>query len=104
MPILTANPASPCKRPVVTALFLSAACLLLATSIGVRAAPIGFTAQNIDFVANPTAMEFGPDGRLYVAELKGTIVAYTIERDPDTLNLCRAGPGSHRAGSRHSES
>jgi large repetitive protein len=30
---------------------------------------------------NPTSLQFGPDGRLYVSQQNGTIYAYTIERD-----------------------
>lgn len=30
---------------------------------------------------NPTSLDFGPDGRLYVAQQDGTILAYTISRD-----------------------
>lgn len=46
--------------------------------------------QNISFgssgligenVLNPTSLEFGPDGRLYVSQQNGLILAYTIERD-----------------------
>ncbi len=31
--------------------------------------------------SNPTSLQFGPDGRLYVAQQNGTIYAYTVERD-----------------------
>jgi len=33
-----------------------------------------------DFIANPTTLQFGPDGRLYVSEQDGTINALTIEK------------------------
>ena len=42
---------------------------------------ISFMAQTVTARVLPTQLEFGPDGRLYVAELKGKIYAYTIERD-----------------------
>ncbi|GAB4525995.1 MAG: hypothetical protein OHK0046_42360 [Anaerolineae bacterium] len=32
-------------------------------------------------VINPTSLQFGPDGRLYVSAVDGTIYAYTIRRD-----------------------
>ena len=32
-------------------------------------------------VAKPTSLQFGPDGRLYVAQQNGTILAYTIVRN-----------------------
>ncbi|WP_158635183.1 malectin domain-containing carbohydrate-binding protein [Formosa maritima] len=52
--------------------------------------PITLHSQTISFgssglinetVANPTSLEFGPDGRLYVSQQNGVIWAYTIERD-----------------------
>ena len=46
--------------------------------------PIAFFSQTITARVTPTQLEFGPDGRLYVAELKGKIYAYTIERNDDT--------------------
>ena len=30
---------------------------------------------------NPTSLQFGPDGRLYVAQADGTILAYSIKRN-----------------------
>lgn len=41
---------------------------------------------------NPTSLEFGPDGRLYVAQQNGEIKVYTIERD-----LAAPGSGSYTA-------
>ncbi len=48
--------------------------------------PIAFFSQTITSRVTPTQLEFGPDGRLYVAELKGKIFAYTIERNDETGN------------------
>src|SRR5687767_10526491 len=31
--------------------------------------------------ANPTSLQFGPDGRLYVAQQNGVIKAYTVVRN-----------------------
>ena len=111
MSILTANPESSCKWPTTSVIFWITACLLL---LAVRVdAQIGFTVQDIDFVSNPTAMEFGPDGRLYVSELDGTIFAYTIERDPDTqtytavdtevIDLIHSLPNHNDDGSPHDQ-
>jgi N-acetylneuraminic acid mutarotase len=46
--------------------------------------PIDFNTQelaNAGFGDNPTSLQFGPDGRLYVAEQNGKISIFTIERD-----------------------
>jgi hypothetical protein len=43
-----------------------------------------FHPQTITSRVLPTQLEFGPDGRLYVAELDGLIYAFTIERDDET--------------------
>src|SRR3712207_4037147 len=32
-------------------------------------------------LVNPTSLQFGPDGRLYVAQQNGLIKAYTVERN-----------------------
>jgi N-acetylneuraminic acid mutarotase len=47
------------------------------------AAPIGFGKSLVQLTssANPTSLQFGPDGRLYVAQFDGTIVAYDIARN-----------------------
>src|SRR5688500_4197427 len=34
-------------------------------------------------VTNPTSLQFGPDGRLYVSEQYGLVRAFTIERQPE---------------------
>jgi len=46
--------------------------------------PIAFSSQTLTTLENPTQLEFGPDGRFYVTELKGLIHAFTIERDDET--------------------
>ncbi len=48
--------------------------------------PIAFSSQTITSRVLPTQLEFGPDGRLYVAELDGLIYAFTIERNDETGN------------------
>ncbi len=56
--------------------------LLLGGAEGSRAA-VSFNAGSLSGhgVQNPTSLQFGPDGRLYVAEQKGLIWAFTLQRD-----------------------
>ena len=71
--------------------------------------PIAFISQTITTRVTPTQLEFGPDGRLYVAELKGLIYAYTIERnnesgaysivDTEVVNLIQTIPNHNDDGS-----
>lgn len=35
--------------------------------------------DGIQVLNNPTSIQFGPDGRLYVAEQNGTINAFSVE-------------------------
>ncbi len=46
---------------------------------------VSFSEKDIDgiSVGNPTSIEFGPDGRLYVAQQSGVIKAYTLSRESD---------------------
>lgn len=59
-------------------------------------------------LSNPTSLQFGPDGRLYVAEQNGTINAYTINRSgpqnyevavAETINLIKTIPNHNDDGS-----
>ena len=64
----------------------------------------GFDASGLQGAAptNPTSLQFGPDGRLYVSQQNGTLYAYTIERtvgsdgkgvysvvDTETINIVK---------------
>lgn len=63
---------------VLTVLFV------LVQSAGAQTAGIisfGTSALKNEISANPTSLQFGPDGRLYVAQQDGTINAYTIKRN-----------------------
>ena len=43
--------------------------------------PVAFSAQAvISGISNPTSLQFGPDGRLYVSQQDGTIQIYTISQ------------------------
>ena len=52
--------------------------------------PIAFTAAGTfngvtgATLNNPTSLQFGPDGRLYVSEQNGSVNAYTVEKQGDT--------------------
>ena len=64
---------------------------------------ISFTSAGLSGanVTNPTSLQFGPDGRLYVSEQFGTIKAFTVQRsgknsyaatDVETINLVKGIP------------
>src|SRR5829696_6808411 len=57
---------------------------------------------------NPTSLQFGPDGRLYVAQQNGTIKAYTVQRNganaysvtnTETIDLIKSMPNRNDDGS-----
>ncbi|MDX1992187.1 MAG: choice-of-anchor D domain-containing protein [bacterium] len=91
---------------LMTALVLS----LALTEAPARAAgPVSFTASalNGENVNKPTSLQFGPDGRLYVAQQDGTIFAYRIVRNAannytvtqtETINLVKAIPNHNDDG------
>ena len=65
-------------------------CYKIITSLIIAFIPISVYSQEINFSSsglagvslnNPTSLEFGPDGRLYVSQQNGTIFAYTISRN-----------------------
>ena len=54
---------------------------------GVNVPPIGFGKSYLQDVvpSSPTSLQFGPDGRLYVAELSGNIVVMNVTRQSANL-------------------
>ena len=50
---------------------------------GVSSIPIGFAKSTLGGTSSslPTSLQFGPDGRLYVAQQNGVIKAYTVTRN-----------------------
>ena len=78
------------KLPLIPALaILATALLLLAAAPGVASAQT-FTPSKLQGISlyKPTSLQFGPDGRLYVAQQNGLIYAYTVVRN---------GPNSYQA-------
>jgi len=50
---------------------------------GVQAQTVSFTSSGLqgESLNNPTSLQFGPDGRLYVSQQNGTIYAYNVIRN-----------------------
>jgi uncharacterized repeat protein (TIGR01451 family) len=70
---------------VFTTLAISSLALVAVEEVsGQEPPPISFSSQTITERYYPTQLEFGPDGRLYVAEVEGLIYAFTIERNDET--------------------
>lgn len=70
------------------------------TALAAAGTPVSFTPSPLVGVtpSYPTSLQFGPDGRLYVATQFGTIYAYTVKRNAsnnyavtafETINLVR---------------
>ena len=68
--------------------------------------PVSFSQTGLsgETSTNPTSLEFGPDGRLYVAQQDATIKAYTVVRNSatdyqvtatETINLVKTGTPNH---------
>ena len=70
---------SPLSKNTFLALLLSVLALFNTPEIH---AAINFTSSGLqgESLNNPTSLQFGPDGRLYVSQQDGTIFAYTISR------------------------
>src|SRR5918997_673513 len=97
---------------VVMAAVLASSVMLLMVkpSWAQTTTPISFgksVLQNASSV-NPTSLQFGPDGRLYVAQQNGTIKAYTVQRtganaysvtNTETINLITTMPNRNDDGS-----
>ena len=100
------NPTHAMRRFLVATLFLCLG-LLLPTA---TQAQFNFVASNLqgESTSNPTSLQFGPDGRLYVAQQDGLIkrsrrvisildwtkLAKTADFHPRYLHLQRAGGGA----------
>lgn len=57
-------------------------CLIMAITTGISG-QINFSSSKLEGVTldNPTSLQFGPDGRLYVSQQDGTLFAYTIQNN-----------------------
>src|SRR5829696_4137430 len=95
---------------LVAAVVLANVMLLAEPSKAQQATPISFgksLLKNASSV-NSTSLQFGPDGRLYVAQQNGTIKAYTIQRtganaysvtNTETIDLIKSMPNRNDDGS-----
>ena len=57
---------------------------LLFISVQLTAQNFSVSSLNGDNLTSPTSLQFGPDGRLYVSQQNGLILAYTIQRNNST--------------------
>jgi glucose/arabinose dehydrogenase len=73
---------APRQRTVVLVALLAASLLSWAGSPATAASSVGFGKSLLAGASSqlPTSLQFGPDGRLYVADMTGAIRAYTVER------------------------
>jgi len=62
---------------------LAVTCIFLFTALSVSSQTISFTSSNLagENLSKPTSLQFGPDGRLYVSQQNGLIIAYTVTRN-----------------------
>jgi len=70
----------------ITALSKIGAILIASLSLIAQAQDLNFSTSNLEGISirNPTTLDFGPDGRLYVAQQEGQIYAYTIAQNAGT--------------------
>jgi len=70
--------AAPAVTPFL--LFIITAVITLVLAFSARAQTVSFNFSNLtgETLSNPTSLDFGPDGRLYVTQQNGAIVIYTI--------------------------
>ncbi len=81
--------APPIVKPILALLSaVGLACFLLlllaqGTSLAQTTNPVNFGKSTLggETLTNPTSLQFGPDGRLYVAQQNGLIKAYTVKRN-----------------------
>ncbi len=62
---------------------LAAACLFFFSFTNITAQAVSFSLGTLsgESLTNPTSLQFGPDGRLYVSQQNGLILIYTIVRN-----------------------
>ncbi|MDX1406499.1 MAG: hypothetical protein R3330_00150 [Saprospiraceae bacterium] len=88
---------------------MSIACLIVMSGVGQTVLSQTFTVSNLsgEDLDSPTSLAFGPDQRLYVLQLNGTIIIYTVTRNApndysvtvtDSTNLVRNIQNHHDDG------
>lgn len=84
--------------------------LLCFSFLNIHAQTVSFTSSALsgETLTNPTSLQFGPDGRLYVSQQNGLILAYSITRNgansyavtaTETINLIQQIPNHNDDGS-----
>jgi glucose/arabinose dehydrogenase len=68
------------NRFVIRASFVCGALLCAASAVRAQTISFGKSLLGGTSLTNPTALQFGPDGRLYVTQQNGTILIYTVSR------------------------
>ncbi|MEX0755466.1 MAG: kelch repeat-containing protein [Actinomycetota bacterium] len=98
------------RRPLIAGVLVAVVVAgLLPAAAGARGAPVGFGKSDLagEISVRPTSLQFGPDGRLYVAQLDGTINAYSIVREgpndyevaaSESIERVRSIPNHHDDG------
>ena len=58
-------------------------CMLLLSGKAIVAQEISFGSSGLfgESISNPTSIDFGPDGKLYVSQQDGTLWRYEVTRD-----------------------
>ena len=96
----------PSWRSLVIFGILVLATLIAGSTTAVAQPTISFSASGLlgESSNNPTSLQFGPDGRLYVSQQNGTIYAYTVVRngpndyevtDTEQINLVKNNTPNH---------
>jgi hypothetical protein len=105
---MSRSPSQPVATVVIA--FFIAALLAGPSAPHAAAQSISFSSTGLQnaSLGNPTSLEFGPDGRLYVSQQNGTIKAFTVQRngaqsyeatDTETIGLVQAIPNHDDDGS-----
>ena len=79
--IIVSSPVIPIGIPVMVSVETPRGRSKEATFTYVSSTPISFSTTKLLDLTQPTSVEFGPDGKLYVGTLKGTLAKITMNND-----------------------